>query len=191
MANFSTAKAVTFFDTEVTHLDETNSALLEICIITDWEDGTQSCYHTKIKPTMKELALASPEALKINGYNREDWEAAPSFEVVAHRIAKALTWGPIVAHNIQFDLKHLTAIYERNGWKKANRTNLSDKEFSFGYPAIDTCALAYVYSDCERQNMTALRNHYGLTHDGAHGALKDCEDCRTIFYNIIGATLGI
>ena len=28
MANFSTAKAVTFFDTEVTHLDETHSALV-------------------------------------------------------------------------------------------------------------------------------------------------------------------
>lgn len=189
MPNLASAKAITFFDTEVTHLEAENSALLEICIITDWEDGSQSCYHTKVKPTLKELALASPEALKINGYNREDWEAAPSFEQVAAKIAKALMWGPIVAHNIQFDLKHLTSIFERYGWKRANRTNLSEKEFSFGYPAIDTCAVAYLFADSERQNMTALRDHYGLSHDGAHGALKDCEDCRVIFYNIIGETV--
>ena len=190
MANFSSAKAVTFFDTEVTHLDETRSALLEICIITDWEDGQQSVYHTKVKPTLKELALASPDALKINGYNREDWEDAPSFDEVAANIAKALTWGPIVAHNVQFDIRHLTAIFERYGWTKANRTNIAEKEFSFGYPAIDTCALAFMYSGCERQNMTALRDHYGLSHEGAHGALKDCEDCRVIFYNIVSETIG-
>jgi len=189
MANFSTARAVTFFDTEVTHLDPTKSALLEICIITDWEDGNQSCYHTKVKPTMKELALASPEALKINGFNREDWEDAPRFDEVATKIAKLLTWGPIIAHNIQFDIKQLTTIFERYGWAHANRTDVSNKEFSFGYPAIDTCALAFLYTDNQRQNLPSLREHYGLSHEGAHGALKDCEDCRIIFYNILGSTL--
>ena len=189
MANFSSAKAVTFFDTEVTHLEEEYSALLEICIITDWEGGQQSFLHTKIKPTLKELSLASQEALKINGYNKEDWADAPSFEEVAPKIVKALTWGPIVAHNIQFDLKHLTAIFERYGWKKANRTNIENREFSFGYPAIDTCALAYMFSGAERQNMTALRDYYQLSHEGAHGAHKDCDDCRTIFYSIIGETI--
>jgi DNA polymerase III subunit epsilon len=190
MANFSTAKAITFFDTEVTHLEEQHSALLEICIITDWEDGSQSAYHTKVRPTLKELSLASKEALEVNGFNREEWEEAPSFDEVAGRIAKALTWGPIVAHNIQFDLKHLTAIFERYGWQRANRTNISKKEFSFGYPAIDTCALAFMYSPSDRQNMTALREHYNLSHEGAHSAMKDCEDCRTIFYEIISNTIG-
>lgn len=189
MANFASARSVTFFDTEVTHLDETKSALLEICIIVDYEEGSQYCFHTKIKPTMKELALASTEALKINGYNREDWKDAPNFDDVAKKIVKLLTWGPIIAHNAQFDVRHLTAIFERNGWTHANRTDIAKKEFSFGYPTIDTCALAFIYVDSQRQNMHALREHFDISHEGAHGALKDCEDCRNIFYNIIGNTL--
>ena len=35
MANFTTAKAVTFFDIETTHLDPKRSAVLEISIITE------------------------------------------------------------------------------------------------------------------------------------------------------------
>ncbi len=189
MANFSSAKTVTFFDTEVTHLEEKHSALLEICIITDWEDGGQNVFHTKIKPTIKELSLASHEALKVNGFNREDWADAPTFDEVAPKIIKALTWGPIVAHNIQFDLKHLTAIFERYGWTRANRTDIQKKEFSFGYPAIDTCALAFMYLPCERQNMTALRDYFKMSHEGAHSASRDCNDCRSIFYHIVGETI--
>jgi len=190
MGNFLTAKAVTFFDTEVTSLDPSRSALLEICIITDWNDGNRDVYHTKVKPTMKELSLADEEALKINGYNRKDWENAPSFDDVAVEIAKRLKWGPIVAHNAQFDVAHLTAIFERYGWKKEFKANPKNKEFYLGYPVIDTCALAYLYINCERQNMTALRDHFGLKHEGGHGALKDTEDCRIIFYNIISDTIG-
>ena len=49
MGNFASAKAVTFLDTELTHLDPQFSALLEICFITDWDNGTQSTFYTKIK----------------------------------------------------------------------------------------------------------------------------------------------
>jgi len=190
MGNFLTAKAVTFFDTEVTSLDPACSALLEICIITDWNDGNREEFHTKIRPTLKELAVADTEALKINGYNREDWEDAPLFENVAIEIAKRLKWGPIVAHNAQFDVAHLTAIFERYGWKKEFKANPKNKEFYLGYPIIDTCALAYLYLDSEKQNMTALRDYFGMSHEGAHGALKDTEDCREIFYHIISKSVG-
>jgi DNA polymerase III epsilon subunit-like protein len=190
MGNFATAKAVTFLDTELTHLDPKLSALLEVCFITDWDNGTQSIFHTKIKPTQEELECASQEALDIVGYNDEDWANAPSFDQVADKIAACLKWGPLVAHNAQFDIAHLKAIFERNGW------NIKPKDYNqkgalyVGYPVIDTCALSYLYLDSDRQNLMVLREHFGLDPEGAHGAKKDCEDCRTVFYNIIGKTLG-
>ena len=91
MGNFTTAKAITFLDIETTHLDPTRSAVLEIAIITDWEDGNRDVWSTKIKPRDLELEHASNEALKICNYTDEAWEAAPYFEDVAEIIAKKLT----------------------------------------------------------------------------------------------------
>ena len=121
MANFTTAKATTFFDIETTHLDSSKSAVLEISIITDWDSGSTDKWTTKIKPKPVELEFASKEALEVCGYNDADWEDAPTFEEVAETIAKKLRFGPIIAHNIDFDVSHLTAVFERYGYKKWSR----------------------------------------------------------------------
>ena len=47
MANFLSAKAFTFLDIETTHLDSARSAILEIAIITDWEDGKRETWSTR------------------------------------------------------------------------------------------------------------------------------------------------
>ena len=177
MGNLTTAKAITFLDIETTHLDPKKSAVLSISIITDWDNGTQDVWTTKIKPKDIELHYASPEAIKVCNYSDEDWEDAPSFNNVADTIIKKLKYGPLVAHNIQFDISHLKAVLNRYGYKDTR----------FGYPLIDTCALAYLFLQTERQNMTALREHFNITKEGAHTAEKDVQDCRTIFYKIIGA----
>ena len=62
MGNLTNAKAITFFDVETTHLDPKLSAILEISIITDWENGQQDMWTTKIKPRRIEMQYASKEA---------------------------------------------------------------------------------------------------------------------------------
>ena len=188
MGNFLTAKSFTFFDTETTHLDPSRSAILEIAIITDWEDGKRDVWSTKIKPRDLELEHASDEALKICNYTYEDWEDAPYFEDVAETIAQKLRWGPVIAHNAQFDVNHLTASFKRRGWREPRfneRFEDGKKLFRVGYPVIDTCALAYLFVETERPNLKALREHLEISDEGAHTALKDTEDCATLFYNII------
>ncbi len=191
MGNFSNAKAITFFDTETTHLDPTKSAILQISIITDWEDGKTDRWSTKIKPRDLELHHASSEALSICNYKENDWEDAPYFEDVAHTIAKKLRWGPVVAHNAQFDIAHLKATFKRRGWREPKRDEKFDdskKLFRFGYPVIDTCALAYLYLPTDRQNLNEVRKHLGISEERAHDAITDTEDCRQLFYHIIGQT---
>jgi DNA polymerase III alpha subunit (gram-positive type) len=188
MGNLVNAKAITFLDVETTHLDSTKSAILQITIITDWENGKQDKWTTKIKPRDMELEFASNEALKICKYNTDEWEDAPYFEEVAETIVKKLTWGPLVAHNIQFDMSHLSASLSRRGWQPAKnfqRTDIKNKIFSFGYPLIDTCALAYLFIPTQKQNLNTLREHFDLSTDNAHSSDSDTEHCREIFYNII------
>jgi DNA polymerase III epsilon subunit-like protein len=192
MGNFTTAKATTFFDIETTSLDPKRSAILEISIITDWDNGNTDTWTTKIKPRPVELEFASDEALKICGYNESDWSDAPTFEEVAETIAKKLRFGPIIAHNIDFDVNHLTAVFERYGYKKWSRDNSSSedvKTYSFGYPKIDTCALSYLFLPTERQNLDTLREHLDIPSEGAHTAGKDTKDCRQVFYHIISNTI--
>jgi len=188
MANLTTAKAITFIDIETTHLDPSKSAILSISIITDWEDGKQDVWTTNIKPKSIELEFASPEALKICMYDEDKWANAPSFKEVAGEIVKRVMWGPIVGHNIQFDISHINAVLKRYGYKPAGRMEkiTSDNNlYKIGYPLIDTCAMAYLFLPTERQNLNALREHFDIDIDRAHSADTDVEDCRSVFYKIL------
>ena len=90
MGNLTNSKAITFFDVETTSLDPKKSAILEITIITDWEDGKKDIWTTKIKPRSLEIEFADQEALNICGYSPKEWENAPLFEDVAETIVKKL-----------------------------------------------------------------------------------------------------
>ena len=158
MGNFASSKAVTFLDIETTQLDPKKSAILQISFITDWENGKQDSWSTKIKPKPIELEFASKEALAICNYTEEGWE---------------------------------NAVFARYKWTEVDSVkNLDDEQtFKVGYPIIDTCALAYLFLPTERQNLNELRQYFNISTDGAHEAVKDTEDCRTVFYNIIGEKL--
>ena len=189
MGNLTTAKSITFFDVETTHLDASRSAILSISIITDWEDGKQDVWSTKIKPKPIELEFASKEALEVCKYSEEEWENAPSFESVAYEIIKRLMWGPIVGHNVQFDVSHVKAALNRYGYKETRgrqKVTADNRMYKIGYPQIDTCALSCIFLPTERQNLNALREYYDISLDRAHESMTDTEDCRQIFYNIIG-----
>jgi DNA polymerase III epsilon subunit-like protein len=188
MANLSTCRTVTFLDTETTHLDPSRGTILEITIITDHGGEKQDVWTTKIKPRPIELEFADPQALKVCNYKEEEWSSAPSFEEVAQDIVDKLQWGPIVGHNIQFDLSHIRACLKRHGYSESNRINSDSqpkKSFKIGYPAIDTCALAFIFLPTQRQNLNAVREHYNISLDRAHSAQTDAEDCRTVFYSIV------
>src|SRR6056300_681012 len=148
MGNFLTAKAVTFLDTETICIDPVDgvNTLLSVCFITDWEDGTTNTTQIKIKLSLDQKPHASPEALKINNYSKEAWADAVSIDEAAPIIAKSIAWGPIIAHNAQFDINHIVSSLEACGWRKTERNerfSLENKTFQVGYPVIDTCTLAY------------------------------------------------
>ena len=188
MGNITNAKAITFLDIETTHLDNSKSAILSISIITDWDGGKQDVWTTKIKPKDIEMQFASKEALEVCMYSEEEWADAPSFKEVAPEIAKRLMWGPLVAHNIQFDVGHIRSVFKRYGYREAQRNERVENGnslYKIGYPQIDTCALAYLFLPTERQNLDTLREHFEIPAGRSHSADTDAEDCRHVFYKIL------
>ena len=194
MGNIANAKAITFLDTETICIDPVKgvNTLLSVCFITDWDDGNSSTVSLKIKLSLNQKEHASAEALKINNYSKEAWADAISIEEAAPVIAKSIAWGPIVAHNAQFDVNHIVSSLEACGWRKTKRGerfSIENKTFQVGYPVIDTCNLAYLFMDSERQNLPALREALDLDPERAHDALTDTEDCRYLFYHIMKTSL--
>ena len=181
-------RTLTFLDTETTHLDVRKSTLLSVCIWTESRDGKLKKWSTKIKPSSIDLKSADPKALEINGYNKEDWKDAPYFDEVSDKIAELLRWGPIIGHNVSFDMRHIKAAFRRLGIAKYEDPN-AYSDIRFGYPLIDTVPLAWLYLPTERQNLNACREYLEIDISRAHDVEKDVEDCRALFWNIIDKTV--
>ena len=61
---------------------------------------------------------------------------------------------------------------------------LNEKVFRLGYPVIDTVSLAWLaMPQSERQNLNALRECLEIETEGAHEAVKDVHDCRSVFWH--------
>ena len=183
-------RTITFFDVETTHLDPTCGEIIQIAIVTEDRSGKLSEWSTKIKPQLK-LGTYSRKALDINGYNEKEWDNAPLFAEVASTIVDKLRWGPVVAHNAPFDIAFVESCLQRySPWCKGSRTDYNDKIFRLGYPVIDTVALAWIMMpQSERQNLNALRECLEIEKEGAHEAVKDVYDCRSVFWHCINKTL--
>ena len=129
-----------------------------------------------------------PKRLEINGYNKEDWHDAPYFEEVADKITELLKWGPIIGHNVSFDMRHIKAAFRRLGIA-LYEDPAAYSDVRWGYPLVDTVPLAWLYLPTDRQNLNACREHLNIKSDRAHDAENDVEDCRALFWHILDKTL--
>ena len=180
--NITNYRTISFFDVETTSLDPETGEIIQICIVTEDQEGNLDEWSTKIRPRLKE-GTYSKESLKINNFVPKDFIDAPKFEDIAEEIANRLKWGPIVAHNALFDVKFIESCLQRYaGWKPGSYTNTRYKTYRLGYPVIDTASLAYLILPTEKQNMTAMREYLEISEEGSHEAVKDVMDCRAVFW---------
>lgn len=165
-----------FVDTETTHLDSSIGEIIEIAIIIDHPGRGSLVWSKKIKPMR--IEDADPKALEINGYNEEDWETALPFSHYANYICWLLRAGVIIGHRVDFDLGFIRAGLERAG-----------VEEKITHRKIDTIQLAMEHLPLSKYSMYSIRKFFGWSHKKSHTALKDCKDCRKLYYTVVRSNI--
>ena len=162
-------------DTETTGLDPERSAILEVCILVVEGGRRVERFHSRIRPTERELEMAQRRALEINGYSKrpELWQDAPHFEAVAESILATLNGCTVVGHNVGFDLGML-------------RSNLKRYAVDARLPraTVDTITLVREHLfplGLRRASMDSVRAFLGWSSIGAHTAAQDVEDTLALF----------
>ena len=191
MANITDYRTITYFDVETTSLDPTTGEIIQICILTEDQNGNLKEWNTKIRPRLAP-GTYQKSALRVNGFQPREWLDAPIFEDVADEIVERLRWGPIVAHNAPFDVAFIESNLNRyTSWRRGNRTDFGEKTYSLGYPVIDTVPLAYLLMPTERQRLNELREFLDISTDGGHEAIKDVHDCRAVFWHCLEKCMAV
>jgi len=193
MGNISNFRSIVFFDTETVCIKSHHGVdcLLSLSMIKDYSNGNSERKDFKFKMEGNKLNYVEPEALKVNGYTEAGWSDAVRFSEVAGEIAEFIHNCPLVAHNIDFDLRHLRNAFLECGWRQLTSWSRNMKEehenkmYSLGKPFICTQALSYLHLPLQRQSLNAIREHLEISTERAHSADTDTEDCRSLFYAII------
>ena len=171
-------KPIAFIDLETSGLWPWRHEILEVACIR--REGDQVIRWTrKVKPT--DISKADKKALSIIGYSDEAWTDAISLEDALNDF-RALTRGAILCgHNIRFDLDFI----DRH-MKKA-----TGKGRGFHH-TIDTMTLAFEHlaEPCGKSvSLETICNVLGISNEGAHGALVDCERTMQVFDKLHRATM--
>jgi DNA polymerase-3 subunit epsilon len=173
-----------YLDTETTGLDPAVHEVIEVAVVREevfypyTGPGTVTetrCW--KIAP--RHIETASPEALKVNGYTPEGWAGAVPFGDIAEELVGLLKGGTLIGHNPKFDTGFLAAELKRAG-----------VDARISHRTIDTTTVAFMAWGLDgklKLSLDSLRDHLGLSRDGAHTALKDALDCREVFYRALAA----
>ena len=168
-----------YLDTETTGLSARKHEIIEIAIITEYDDGRIERWESKIKP--RRIEAAHPKALEINGYSPDTWADAPDLDEVAETIAMKLKGATVVGHNIAFDIKFIeAALAESKIDQKVNHR-----------ATIDTITLVREHllpTGLKSASLDNTRRWLGWSLDGAHTALQDAEDCMRLRHTLERST---
>ena len=166
-----------FIDTETTGLDPINNEIIEIAIkVVDTDDlylyGIAE-YEFEGKFAIRCMETASPKALEINGYNEEEWQGAYRWSKVAcERLLERIKDCVIVGHNVEFDINFIREECKRQGvWCPR-------------FATLDTKGMArFLWADAKSVSMDNIRkdNPEHFVTEGSHRAMKDVDDCITIW----------
>ena len=172
---------ITVIDTETTGFSMINHELIEIGILrVDTKNNKYKIVdQIEYKIAPEHIDLASPYALKVNGYTEEAWRSAPKFEYVAEEISKFISSGEIhLGQNLVFDYRFIRKAYNQCG-----------KEMPKFKQYIDTKLMAdsLVHDKkLQRSGLDFLCEHYKIKNEGrAHTALTDCKRTLKLYQKLM------
>jgi len=173
-----------YLDTETTGLDPSVHEVIEVAVVREevpypYTGPGEVTLKWSKKVAPQHIETASPEALKVNGYTPDAWAGALPFSDIAEELVWHLKGGVIIGHNPKFDTGFVTAELKRAG-----------VEPKISHRTIDTTTVAFMAWGLDgklKLSLDSLRDHLGLSREGAHTALQDALDCREVFYRALAA----
>jgi len=156
-----------FIDIETTGLNLEKNEIIEIgCVITTSELEIIEEFELKIKPEY--IENADPVALKVNHYNKKDWESSFSLKDAMKIFSEKVKNCIMVGHNVAFDAGFLEYSF--------NKTEIIN---TMHYHKLDTISIAWAKlhrePDLEHFSLRELCERFDIKNERAHSALPDAR----------------
>ncbi len=178
-----------FIDLETTGLNPLRHEIIEIGLVLAEQKRRAGAYKLavidewEIKVLPSRIEDAEPEALRINGYKKEDWLFAVELAGALKELSRRTKNAVIIAQNIAFDWSFLEKAYRDTGVPMSLHPNRK----------LDTISLWFgkyhMLPDPEKFGLYHLAKYLGIQNEKAHTALSDA---RTLFeiYKKVMTTFG-
>jgi DNA polymerase III epsilon subunit-like protein len=166
---------LTFIDTETTGLDLVDHDVIDFAALQVYWDRESNHFNHILQYTTKiktdNMALASPQALKMNHYSEGEWITAPyGFEVAAtikQIIDRSLM---VVGQNVIFDYRFINKLFDNNNRERPDWGNYFDTKHMADQLVHD--------KKLKRSSLDYLAEHYKIKNIGRpHTAM--CDVLRT------------
>ncbi len=179
-----------WLDTETTGLEVTDSAAFELAFILV-DGGKVICERCFFLNPLNDTIKYHEEAGKVHGYSEQDIKSFPDEREQMPKIANFLEearelWQKdgskseklvIAGYNVEFDIKHLKALLERNGYKFEDYfSNIIADVFVQVKRAGMQKALPYLPD----RKLETVAKHLGVNLENAHDALADIKATREV-----------
>lgn len=179
-----------WIDTETTGLEVTDSAAFEVAMILV-DSGKFICSRCFFLNPLSETIKYHEEAGKVHGYSENDIRSFPAESEQVQKIASFLKdarelWMKdgskrekmiLAGYNVGFDIKHLNALLERNGYK------LSDyfKEVVADvFVQVKKAGMQKALPYLPDRKLGTVAKHLGVKLENAHDALADIKATRSV-----------
>lgn len=188
-----------WIDTETTGLEVTDSAAFEVAMILV-DNGKVICSRCFFLNPLSETIKYHEEAGKVHGYSENDIRSFPTESEQVQKIASFLEdarelWMKdgskrekmvVAGYNVGFDIKHLKALLERNGFHYEDYfSDVVADVFLQVKKAGMQRALPYLPD----RKLGTVAKHLGVVMDRAHDALSDIKATREVAKSL--AKLGV
>ena len=157
-------------DFETTGLDAEEDRIIEVAAIRFIDGKIKERFVTLINPQRHISTIIT----SLTGITNDMVKEMPIDKDIIKDLLSFIKNDPIVAHNIQFDIRFLNSLCIRNSFPEIK--NL----------LYDTLQLSRtVCFDQPVFNLSSLSELFGLSSKGTHRAEKDTENCGFIFIKLI------
>ncbi len=171
---------IAFVDIETTGLNRDIHEIIELgLIVARMKEGELVIVdELDIKIQPKNIAVAEPQALRVNGYNEADWLFATTLEDAMKVFAEKTKGAIFTAHNVTFDYGFIESALTKTGIQN-----------EMHYHKLDTISLAFgvlhTNDDIGKLSLRALCEKYGIENKKAHSAYADTHALYDIFKKLL------